>query len=75
MTDKAKKILRKMKLTKLFRDPKVRDRILDEFNRDNMDDVGPLRGDQGRKVLQEMNQLGERQEKIIRDGVPTINLL
>jgi hypothetical protein len=32
-------------------------------------------GDQGMAVLQEMNELGEQQEQIIRDGFPKINLL
>jgi hypothetical protein len=51
MTDKAQAILLKMKrrdarkASRLFRNPVRRDRILDEFNRSTLDDVGPLGGD------------------------------
>ena len=75
MTEKAKKILRKLKLTKLFGDPKARDRILDEFNRDNTPDVKPLGGDQSVAVLKDMNELGEAQEQIVREGIPRFNVL
>jgi hypothetical protein len=47
MTDKAQKILQKMQkrqALKRLANPERRDRILDEFNRDNMDDVGPVGG-------------------------------
>jgi len=59
MTNKARKILEKMKLRRLFEDPKARDRILDEFNRSTFDDVGPVGGEQAMKVLSEMNDLAE----------------
>ena len=57
MTDKTKKILQKIQLRRLFRDPEVRDRILNDFNRDQMDDVGPVGGDQEIKVLKELNEM------------------
>ena len=60
MTDKAKTILQKMnkrKALKRLTNPKARNRILDQFNRENLDDVGPLGGDQGIKVLKEMNEM------------------
>jgi uncharacterized protein YfeS len=60
MTDKAKTILQKMnkrKALKRLANPKARNRILDQFNRENLDDVGPLGGDQGIKVLKEMNEM------------------
>ena len=59
----------------LFRSPEKRDQLLEEFNRSTLDDVGPLEHGQEMKVLQEMNELGKEQEKIIRDGVPKVNVL
>jgi hypothetical protein len=47
-----------------------RDRVLGEFNASTLDSVGPLGGDQGMKVLSEMNELGQAQEQTIRDSVP-----
>lgn len=38
-------------------DPQRREAVLDQLNRDNLDDVGLVGGDQGMKVLQEMNDL------------------
>ena len=35
-------------------DAQNKDRVLDQFNRENLDDVGPLGGEQGMKVLSEM---------------------
>jgi hypothetical protein len=55
MTEKAKKILRKLKLTKLFGDPQGRDQILRDFNASTLDPVGPLGGDKGEKFLKELN--------------------
>ena len=67
MTDKAKKILEKMKLRRLFVDSQVRGRILDEFNRENMDDVGPVGGaEQGMKVLSEINSMTDGPEQFLR---------
>ena len=61
---------------KQLANPKARNRILDQFNRENLDDLGPIEeAEQGMKVLQEMNKLGKAQEQIIRDGVPKINVL
>jgi hypothetical protein len=76
MTDKAQVVLQKMKRRRLFRNPKARERILGEFNQSTLDDVGPVVGaEQGMKVLQEMNELGEAQELIIREGAPKISVL
>jgi hypothetical protein len=66
MTEKAKKILQKIQLRKLFRNPKMRDRILDEFNSDNSPDVKPLRGDQGLAVLKDMNDLESGHEEFAK---------
>ena len=43
-----------------FSNPGRRDGALNEFNRDNLDAVGPLGGEEGMKVLSEMNELGQR---------------
>jgi hypothetical protein len=40
VTDKAKAVLGKMKLKRLFRNLKARDRVLDEFNGSTLEDVG-----------------------------------
>jgi hypothetical protein len=57
MTEKAKKILRKLKLTKLFGDPQRRDQILRDFNASTLDPVGPLGGNKGEKSLKELNEM------------------
>ena len=59
MTEKAKKILQKTQLRRLFRNPKARDRVLDEFNRSTLDDVGPIGGDKGEKFLKELNEMAD----------------
>jgi hypothetical protein len=38
-------------------DVQRRDRVLGEFNASTLDNVGPMQGDQGMKVLSEMNDL------------------
>jgi hypothetical protein len=48
--------------------PKARNRILDQFNRENMDDVGPLGRDQEIKVLKEINEMQDRQGDAGRKG-------
>lgn len=82
MTYKAQANLRKMKrrdrkkASRLFQSPEARERVLDEFNQSTLDDVGPIGGgEQAMKVLQKMNELGEHQEHIIREGFPKINVL
>jgi hypothetical protein len=75
MTDKAKKILRKLKLTKLFGDPQRRDQILRDFNASTLDPLGPVGSrDEQMRVLGEMNELGEQEELIIRDGAPKVTV-
>jgi hypothetical protein len=49
--------------------------MLQAMNRDNMDDVGSAGGEQGMKVLSEMNELWQAQDQIIRDGMLTISVL
>ncbi len=59
MTDKAMKILLKMRRRRRSITPNI-DSILEQFNRDNLDDAGPVTGgDQELKVLKEMNELQE----------------
>ena len=57
-----------MKLRRLFGDPIAMDRILDEFNRSTLDDVGPVRGLKGMKVLSEMNELGAQEDEVNRNA-------
>jgi len=43
-------------------DTQNRDRILDEINQSTLDDVGPMGGgEQGMKVLQEMNEMVDQE--------------
>jgi len=75
-TNKARNILERMKRRQLFRAQEMRDRVLDQFNRDNMDDVGPVgTPDQQSQVLTEMNNLQAEAEEIYRNvgaGLKTI---
>ena len=62
MTYKAKTILQKMNKRKAMNrlaNPKARNRILDEFNRSTLDDVGPVGGDKGEKFLRELNEMAD----------------
>ena len=59
MTEKAKKILRKLKLTKLFGDPQRRDQILRDFNASTLDPVGPVGGGKGENFLSELNEMAD----------------
>ena len=68
MTDKAKKILRKLKLTKLFRDPQRRDQILRDFNDSTLDSVGPLGGEKGERFLSELNEMADLEGDAGRKG-------
>jgi hypothetical protein len=79
VTIKAKTILQRMNKQKAlkhwreFSNPERRERILNEFNRETMDDVGPVGGkEQALKVLQEM---GEAQDHLIRERFSKINVL
>lgn len=57
-----------------FRSPERRERIVDEFNRENLDDVGPLGGDQGMKVLNEMNELVDDHDEFVKSLAPRVNV-
>jgi len=40
-----------------MRDAQTRARVLEEFNQSSLDSGGPIGGKQGRRVLQEINEL------------------
>jgi hypothetical protein len=44
---------------KRLANPERRNRILNEFNRDQLDDVGPLRGEKGERFLKELNEMAD----------------
>ena len=70
MTDKAKKILRKLKLGRLFGNPQRRDQILRDFNASTLDPVGPLGGNKGEKFLSELNEMQDRESEAGQNGKP-----
>ena len=53
MTEKARKILEELKKRYPLRlsDASRRDKILSDFNRENLDDVGPVGGDREVAIL------------------------
>jgi hypothetical protein len=48
---------------------------LDEFNRDQMDDVGPPGGVQGMALLKEMNDVQSELDEFVKSLAPTVNVL
>jgi hypothetical protein len=56
MTNKAKNIMRKMKLR--------RDQILTEFNASTLDEVGPIGGDKGERFLKELNEMADLEGEV-----------
>jgi hypothetical protein len=71
MTDKAKTILQKMnkrQAMKRLANPKARNRILDQFSRENLDDVDPIGADKGEKFLGELNEMAEIESMAGRKG-------
>jgi hypothetical protein len=65
----AGKILQKMKLWKRM------DRILSEFNRENLDDVGPMGGDEGMAVLTDMNDLEAGHDEFVKSMAPRVDVM
>jgi hypothetical protein len=51
--------MNKRQALKRLANPKARNRILDQFNRENLDDVGPIGGDKGEKFLIELNEMAD----------------
>ena len=73
MTDKANKILQRLnkrKAMKRLTDPERRNRILNEFNRDQLDDVAPIGGDKGEKFLRELNEMQDFENEAGRKESP-----
>jgi hypothetical protein len=71
MTEKAEAVLRKIRQRQAHR----RDRILDEFNQSTLDDVGPLGGDQGMKLLSQTNSMVDEHDKFVNSLMRTIDVL
>jgi len=51
-------------------DEQNRRRVLIEFNQSTLDPVGPLGGDQGMKVLSEMNFLADEHDQFVKSLAP-----
>jgi hypothetical protein len=52
-----------------------RDRILHDFNQSTLDPVGPVGGEQGTKLLSEMNSLVDEHEEFVKSLSPKLNVL
>ena len=72
-TTKAGEILRRIKRRSLFQSPEMRDRVLDEFSRSTLGDVGPVGGEQGTKRLSEMNSLVDDHEEFVKSLAPNVH--
>jgi hypothetical protein len=59
MTQKARKIIEGLRgrFPPRLGDLKSNERVLNDFNRDNLDDVGPVAGASGNRFLQEINEM------------------
>ena len=53
--------------SRLFANREKRDRVLGEFNRLTLDEVGPVGGEQGMRVVQQMNEPRAQEDEIFRD--------
>jgi hypothetical protein len=63
------------KASRLFRDPQARDRVLGEFNASTLDSVGPMGGDQGMAVLNEMNDLESGHDEFVKSVAPRVDVV
>lgn len=70
MTEKAKRVLNKPKVTRLFPSPETRDRALEQFNRENLDDVQPMGGDKSDQLLRDMNLLEADHAEFVKSLAP-----
>ena len=70
MTTKARAVLQRMIRRRLFGNPRARDRVLGQFNKENLDDVGPLGGDRGEKFLMELNEMADLESNAGRKDNP-----
>ena len=55
-------------------DAQNRGRILALFNRSTLDDVGPIGGEHGMKVLQEMNSLVDDHDQYVKSLMPGVHV-
>jgi hypothetical protein len=74
MTDKARKIMKKMKNWKRLNNP-ARDRILSDFNQSTLDPVGPVGGDQSMAVLKDMNDLDAGHDEFVKSLAPHVDVV
>ena len=51
--------MQKRQALKRLTNPERRNRILDQFNRENMDDARPVGGEKGEKFLSELNEMAD----------------
>jgi hypothetical protein len=58
--------MNRRKALKRLANPEKRDRILNEFNRDNTPDVQPLGGDQGMAVVKQMTDLEAGHDQYVK---------
>lgn len=63
-----------MKALRPLRNPKARDRVLGEFNRSTLDDVEPVGGENGMRVLREMNDLEVRHDEFVTSQAPKVDV-
>lgn len=62
-------------MDKDLNNPERRERILNEFNRGQMDEVGPIGGtEQGMKVLSEINSLVDDHDEFVKSLVPSVDV-
>jgi hypothetical protein len=65
-TDRAQAVMNRLKLIGLFQKPKTRDKVLDDFNRSTLDAAGPVGGEEGTRVLQDMNDLEAGHDEFLK---------
>jgi len=65
MTEKAQALLSKIR----------KRQVLEKFNRSTLDEVGPIGGEQGIKVLQEMNALAIEEDQSVQHASATLKVI
>jgi hypothetical protein len=59
----------------LLNDARNRERMMQEMNRENLDDVGPVGGtEQVMKVLSEMNSLVDDHDEFVKSLTPSVDI-
>lgn len=74
MADKARNIMQRTKLRKLFQNHRLREKVLEEFNRSTLDDMGPMGGEQGTELTSEMNSRFDDHEEFVKSLAPSVNV-